>query len=449
MNSVRAPVYVVDDDSSVRESVGRLVRSAGWPVEAFASAQEFLKSPWASHPSCLVLDLDLPGLSGLELQRQLDARFSIIFLTGHGDVSTSVQAMKAGALEFLTKPPLEDQLVEAIRQAFARTPIVGPAPSGKPPSAELTFGAPSMIPVVHALARVARTAATVLLQGESGTGKEVAARLIHETSSRAKKPFIAVNCAFLTEELLESELLGHERGAFTGAYAKRRGRIELADGGTFFLDEVGELKPKLQAKLLRVLEERCFERLGGSTAIAVDVRWVAATNRDLRSMVQEGTFREDLYHRLAVFPIHIPPLRERRKDIVPLAKLFVAQLSASVGKSPALRLDDATKDRLQGGTWPGNVRELRNTLERAVILADGPVIRPEHLWIEESSASIDAVARRSEGSIAELERQLIERTLAAVGGNRRLAAAKLGIGLRTLYSKLKRHEDAGPGHHDE
>jgi two-component system response regulator AtoC len=308
---------------------------------------------------------------------------------------------------------------------------------------ELTFGAPAMGPVVDALTRVARSGATVLLHGESGTGKEVAARLLHETSPRAHKPFIAVNCAVLTEQLLESELFGHEKGAFTGAHAQRRGRIELADGGTFFLDEVGELKPVIQAKLLRVLEERRFERLGGSAPVTVDVRWVAATNRDLRAMVQEGTFRDDLYHRLAVFPIRLPPLRERREDIVPLAETLVAQLSVPAGRAAPPRLDAAAKQRLRLEDWPGNVRELRNVLERAMILADGPVVTPEHLWLEASPAPTNAFGGSSEGgSLAELERQAIGRTLAAVGGNRRIAATKLGIGLRTLYTKLKRYDEA-------
>jgi DNA-binding NtrC family response regulator len=289
--------------------------------------------------------------------------------------------------------------------------------------------------------KVAKSDATVLLQGESGTGKEVAARLVHDTSARAARPFVAINCAVLTENLLESELFGHEKGAFTGAHAQRKGRIELAAGGSFFLDEVGELRPGLQAKLLRVLEERQFERLGGSQPIAADVRWIAATHRDLRAMVRDGTFREDLYHRLAVFPIRLPPLRERREDILPLAEALLAQLSKAAQRTPP-RLDAPLQARLQREPWPGNVRELRNALERAMILADGPSLGIEHLWLEPAeSAPLEAASPdASGGSLADLERRTIERTLAAVGGNRREAAAKLGIGLRTLYDKLKRYE---------
>jgi DNA-binding NtrC family response regulator len=329
-------------------------------------------------------------------------------------------------------------------QPIVTTPDAPPASHLKlvtPPSPRLTFGAPSMRPVVDALTRVAKTAASVLLQGESGAGKEVAARMIHQTSPRANKPFIAINCAVLTGDLVESELFGHEKGAFTGAHARRKGRIELADGGTLFLDEVGELAPAVQAKLLRVLEERRFERVGGSTSISVDVRWVAATNRDLRAMVHEGTWREDLYHRLAVFPVTLPPLRDRREDIVPLSEALVEQLSASAG-SPRVRLAEATKARLRSETWPGNVRELRNVMERAMILADGPVIEPEHLWIEKSGTMPDA-AEEMEGSLAELERRAIQQALSAASGNRQRAAEKLGIGLRTLYGKLKLYDAGG------
>jgi DNA-binding NtrC family response regulator len=439
-------VLVADDEEGVRTFLAESLERAGHEVTQVADGAAAIRAAQEEPFDVVLTDLHMPGTDGMAVVRAVRTEqpdVEVIVLTAFGDVATAVEAMKLGAYDYLQKPVSGPTAVrELVAGALERRAKLVAAPRAElATSVKLTFGAPAMTPVVEALARVAKTGATVLLQGESGTGKEVAARLIHETSPRAKKPFIAINCAVLKEELLESELFGHEKGSFTGAHAQRRGRIELADGGTFFLDEVGELKPTLQAKLLRVLEERRFERLGGSASITVDVRWVAATNRDLRAMVHEGTWREDLYHRLAVFPIRLPPLRERREDIVPLAESLLAGLSASAGRSPPLRLDQATKARLQSEAWPGNVRELRNVLERAMILTDGPVIKPEHLWIEAAPAPITPPAGGSdEGSLAELERQTIQRTLTAVGGNRRLAATKLGIGLRTLYEKLKRYD---------
>jgi DNA-binding NtrC family response regulator len=467
-------ILVADDEDGVRTFLAETLERAGHEVTQVADGAAAVRAAREEPFDVVLTDLRMPGTDGMAVIRSVRTEqpdVEVIVLTAFGDVATAVEAMKLGAFDYLEKPV---SAPAAIRELVAgalerRAKLAAPSPGGavhvarahSSPASEselaksvkLTFGAPAMIPVVDALTRVAKSGATVLLQGESGSGKEVAARLLHQTSPRARKPFIAINCAVLTEQLLESELFGHEKGAFTGAHAQRRGRIELADGGTFFLDEVGELEPVLQAKLLRVLEERRFERLGGSAQVAVDVRWVAATNRDLRTMAQEGTFREDLYHRLAVFPIRLPPLRERREDIVPLAELLLAQLSASAGRSASPRLDDAAKARLRSEDWPGNVRELRNVLERATILADGTVIKPEHLWIEAHPAPADgpvaapsgraaeALAQSSDdGSLAELERQTIQRTLAAVGGNRRLAATRLGIGLRTLYEKLKRYD---------
>lgn len=296
-----------------------------------------------------------------------------------------------------------------------------------------------MQPVVEALAKVARTAATVLLLGESGTGKEVAARAIHEQSERRDRPFTALNCAAVTESLLESELFGHEKGAFTGATERRRGRVELADGGTFFLDEIGELKLELQAKLLRVLQEKSFERVGGSQTHEVDVRWVAATNRDLRAMIAEGRFREDLYHRLAVFPIRLPPLRDRPADLLPIAAVLLERIAVDLKRSPMSLAPEAQK-KLLAWSWPGNVRELSNTLERAAILSDGDLIEASSLWLEASSM-VEAPSTRDRGvqTLAELERDGIQRALDAVEGNRRKAAELLGIGERTLYDKIKRH----------
>jgi two-component system response regulator FlrC len=292
-----------------------------------------------------------------------------------------------------------------------------------------------MQPVVDALRRVAATNTSVLFSGESGTGKEVAARTLHAWSRRADGPFVAVNCAAMAETLLESELFGHEKGAFTGATAARRGRIELADGGTFFLDEIGEMKPDLQVKLLRVLQDRRFERVGGSRTLESDVRWVSATNRDVDSLRQSGQFRDDLYHRLAVFPIRVPPLRERKRDILPLSGTLLERISHDIGRT-GLELSDEARDLILQSPWPGNIRELANALERAVILAEGNIIRPEHLQIERPVGM-----RSASGSLEDVERAAIEEALAASGGNRREAADRLGIGLRTLYDKLKRYRE--------
>jgi DNA-binding NtrC family response regulator len=441
---MRSRILVIDDEEGVRTFVAEALERDGHEVVEVEDGGAGITAAREEPFDVVVTDLKMPKVDGMTVVRTLRSEqpdVELIVLTAHGDVASAVEAMKLGVYDYLQKPlPSPTTVRDLVKGALARRAALARSDASlKAANSRLTFGAPSMAPVVAALAKVAKTNATVLLQGESGTGKEVAARCLHESSPRAKEAFVAINCAVLTENLLESELFGHEKGAFTGAHAQRRGRIELADGGTFFLDEVGELASPLQAKLLRVLEERTFERLGGSVPIEADVRWVAATHRDLRAMVKEGTFREDLYHRLAVFPIRLPPLRERREDIVPLAHALVAELAAAAGRPPP-RLAAAMNARLEREAWPGNVRELRNVLERAMILADGTVLEADHLWIESSEASAPTALATQGGSLADLERQTIARTLAEVGGNRRQAAAKLGIGLRTLYDKLKRYD---------
>ena len=467
MASSVAPVYVVDDDSSVRESVGSLIRSAGWPVEAFGSAREFLESRWASTPSCVVLDLDLPGMSGLELQRRLDARFSVIFLTGRGDIPTSVRAMKAGAQEFLTKPPPVDELLEAIGRALARTPLrqahaqaIERAPLGDG-RVGMIGKSPALQGVLDLVEAVAPSEATVLILGETGTGKERVARAVHDRSPRRSQPFVSVNCAAIPQSLIASDLFGHEKGAFTGAMQRRTGRFEQAQGGTIFLDEIGELPAETQVALLRVLQEREFERVGGHHPIAADVRVIAATNRDLPSAIAAGAFRSDLFYRLNVFPIEMPPLRERKEDIPLLVEYFTNR-----GQGPGTRariVHPRALELLHAHSWPGNIRELENVVERALILSSEGELTVDARWFptvsetalreapptetsEEasglmgpSSGPADAVLN-AKGSLAVLERHTILLTLATVGGNRRLAATKLGIGVRTLYEKLKRYE---------
>jgi two-component system, NtrC family, response regulator AtoC len=454
----RPYVAIVDDDSAFASYLRTFLSMRGYETRAYSRGDEMLASlKQGDPPDVVLLDVMMPGMNGLETLRALKAikpDIRVIMLSGRQEATTIVEAVRLGAADYVVKPDNPEGLDEialeaAIKNAIEKIKLVSEITelrrqlSDDQDRAFLFWGdSPEMKTIATMIEQVSDSDVTVLIRGESGVGKELVARAIHQQSPRKERPFVKVNCAALPAELLESELFGHEKGSFTGAHAQRRGRIELADGGTFFLDEVGELKPTLQAKLLRVLEERRFERLGGSTPLTVDVRWVAATNRDLRGMAHAGTWREDLYHRLAVFPIRLPPLRERREDILPLAESLLAQLSAAAGRSVSPRLDDLAKTRLRNETWSGNVRELRNVLERAMILTDGPVIRPEHLWIEASTAiPADALPETTdEGSLAGLERQTIQRTLAAVGGNRRLAATKLGIGLRTLYEKLKRYD---------
>jgi DNA-binding NtrC family response regulator len=487
MSESVSEVYVLDDDVSVREAVGSLIRSAGLSVRTFASAQEFLTGLRKARPSCLVLDIQLPDTNGFELQRELatkDIQIPIIFLTGHGDIPMSVRAIKAGAVEFLTKPFEDEYLLEAIRGATARNSKAGQPRGGiadgrcedqtgtdvasraLPDQAEIVFsrrlngngksvGAASEIigqsmasrQIIKQIEMVAPTDAIVLILGETGTGKELIARELHRRSRRADKPLVPVNCSCIPKDLYESEFFGHARGAFTSAVKDRVGRFEAAAGGTLFLDEVGEIPLELQGKLLRVLQEKCYERVGEERTRRADVRIVAATNRDLRKEVAAGRFREDLYYRLNVFPMKLAPLRDRREDIPLLAAHFV-ELSLRELGCPRPRLTQAGIEALQSYDWPGNIRELRNVIERAVIFARGGVLDFDLPVIDSSPGLTRTTPRPGDRSASEyltdsemqrLEREnlfaVLERTgwkIKGIDG----AAELLGVKPTTLISRI-------------
>lgn len=433
-----ANVLVVDDEEGVRTFLADALADDGHCVVQASDAESALALIARQSFHVVLTDLCMPGMGGMAMLRELRREHSdteSIVLTARGSIESAVEAMKEGAFDYLVKPvrgPAELRAVvsRAIEHHRLRAWKDVSKTHADPP---LGYGSQAMFRLEQALRKVAQTNATVLLQGESGSGKEVAARTLHRWSARAEGPFVAVNCAALSAELLESELLGYEKGAFTGAHARQRGRIELAEAGTFFLDEVGELAPALQAKLLRVLQEKRFERVGGRQTVVADVRWVAATNRNLLDMVKHGGFREDLYHRLAVFPIELPPLRERREDIPALADRLLAQIAVSLGRQE-LRLTEGAREALARASWPGNIRQLANVLERSAILADRSEIAASDLTLLQPSMEEPAPT-----TIDEIEKAAIEQALAVTGGNRRLAALRLGIGLRTLYAKLKRY----------
>jgi len=434
-------ILVVDDEEGVRTFVAESLERKGHVVVQAADGESALGLARGSSFDLVLTDLRMPGMGGMQLLQTLRAEqpeVEVVVLTAHGNVTTAVEAMREGAFDFVQKPisgPAEVRLLadRALERRSLKALVETSQRDSQSPT--LSYGDPAMNTVVDALGKVATTEATVLLVGESGTGKEVAARAVHDQSPRASGPFVVVNCATLSENLLESELFGHEKGAFTGANARKRGRVELAHGGSFFLDEMGEMKLELQAKLLRVIQERVFERVGGTRAIEVDVRWIAATNRDLRAMIDEGSFREDLYHRIAVFPVSLPPLRERRSDIPPLAEALLSRIRIDL-KRPRLNLTSDALALLRAAPWRGNVRELRNVLERAAILSDGETIDVPELHIE--SAETQGSTHGPE-TLQDLERRAIEQALARADGSRKEAAAQLGIGLRTLYDKLKRY----------
>jgi DNA-binding NtrC family response regulator len=424
-------ILVVDDERGLRDLISDILAADGHEVDTARDGGEALARLGEQAFSLVISDLRMPGMDGLALLAAIRERWPampVIILTAFGTIPEAVEAIRRGAFDFVEKPVRSPKAMRGlVRRALgaARRPT---APrDGDLPA--FVCEDPRSEEVREMLHRVAGRDTTVLLTGESGTGKEVAARLLHALSPRAGAPFVAVNVAAIPETLLEDELFGHVRGAFTGADRGRPGVFEAADGGTLFLDEIGEMGQDLQARLLRVLETQSFTPLGSTRTVEVDVRLVAATNQDLHAEVRAGRFRQDLYYRLGVFPVHLPPLRERLRDVVPLARRFLDELGAA-GRT----LSAEDESRLLSYSWPGNVRELRNVIERALVLSpDGELRLPE---LSEPEAR---VSETGPPTLKEMERQAVVRALERAGGNRRKAAAMLGISLRNLQYKIKRY----------
>jgi len=451
-----ATLLIADDDPGLRQSLERTLTREGYRVILASDGNAALERLQAGGVDLVLTDLKMPGLSGIELLRAVKAIASevdVILLTAFGTVEEAVKAMKEGAYDFLTKPFQRAQLLRLIRQALERRDLIQQNRALQQRLDDLLQqgavigSSPAFRRMMTLLEQVAGSSATVLVQGESGTGKELVARTIHARSARSRGPFVAVNCAALPETLLESELFGYEKGAFTGAAGRKEGRFELADGGTLFLDEVSDLSAVTQPKILRVLQEGEFERLGGTKTLRVDVRIVAATNQGLAQMVREKRFREDLYYRLNVITMIVPPLRERSEDIRVLAQHFLRVYAAKNNRRLEGFTDDAIR-RLEAYAWPGNVRELENVIERGVVLTQGALMDMTDLPPEIAGATPlpeGVLSIRIGTPLAEVEARLLEETLRATKGNKTLTAKLLGIDPTTVLRKLKRQDEQGEG----
>jgi DNA-binding NtrC family response regulator len=457
-----ARILIVEDKDSLRAMLRHALERQGHAVLEAQDQAEAIRILQSEQPSIVLSDLRLPegdGFGVLRATKETDADIPVIVMTAFGSIEDAVRAMREGAMDFLAKPVDPDHLLLLVARALEQRRIVNENLLLKEELA-VRRGAPQLVgedpalrKVFAALQRAAATDTTVLIEGESGTGKELFARSLHALSERSTMPFVAINCAAIPETLLETELFGHEKGAFTGAVARKPGKFELAHRGTLFLDEIGDLPLALQAKILRALEEKKFDRVGGTAPVQVDVRVVAATNRGLRAQVAARKFREDLYFRLSVFPITVPPLRERKRDIVVLSRYFVDRFCRDLKKRP-LSLSPEALDRLQEYHWPGNVRELQNCIERAVILADGSEIQPRHLNLsfvdpaEAADTEIDpwsqfdftgTLADVTRRGVADVERRKLELAMKEAEQDKARAAERLGITYRALTSKLREH----------
>ena len=454
-----ATILVVDDEKPNRRTMDRILRKEGYDVIEASGGKEALELLRSRATTLLLTDLKMPGMDGVELLRAarlVSPDTEVILMTAFGTVETAVEAMKEGAYDFLTKPLRRHDLLQAVHKALEKRSLVvenrelraklkasaDPGPLGR-----IIGSSAALHNSLEVVQQVAPTDATVLISGESGTGKELVARAIHELSPRHSQPLVSLACAALPENLLESELFGHEAGAFTGSTGQRKGRFETADGGTLFLDEVSETLPATQVKLLRVLQEGEFERVGGSRTVRVDVRIVAATNRDLADMIEDKTFREDLYYRLNVIRIDLPPLRQRAGDVPLLVDHFV-RLYAQRHHKAITGVDEEAMDLLDGYRWPGNVRELQNTVERAVVLAQSDRISVDSLPVsfQDGEKRSDVLSFAVGTPLREVERRMILETLRMTGDDKKLAANLLGIHSRTIYRRMEeeraaRHED--------
>lgn len=447
-NTPTSRVLVVDDHARSRESVAAILRHAGYDVLASASAASALQHLRHKDFDIVVTDMQMPGMDGLEFIQEIERLgldVEVLMITAHATIDTAVQAMRHGAFDYLAKPFDAERLEQSVANATTRRSVGATQQADNTAACEAMIGkSPAMQSLRKQIAQIGATDETVLVCGESGVGKELAAKALHQASQRAGKELVSLNCPVLSEQLTESELFGHRKGAFTGADADRVGRFELAQGGTLLLDEITEINLHLQSKLLRVLQEKTFEPVGASESIAADVRVLATTNRNLLEEVAEGRFREDLYYRLAVLPVELPPLRSRREDIPLLANHFLRLANARLPGDP-LSLEPDAIELLSEYRWPGNVRELQNVVTRACVLSEVPLISADRIrpWLGEESKPMLPASVQAEGSaevsLAEMERRTILATLERFDGHRARTAESLGIGVRTLSGKLRRY----------